>query len=728
MNDWENPLVVQKNKEPGHVPAFPYQSMEEAQARSKTSDYVLSLNGPWQFQVAPVPEESPVDFYEDASFENAEGWSEVSVPGNWQMQGFDKPIYTNVKMPWSNDLYPGVPEDDNPTGCYRRTFDLPADWDGRQIFVLFEGVESAFYLWVNGQEVGYSQGCRMPAEFDITKYVKPGKNTIAAKVFRFSDGSWLEDQDHWWLSGIYRDVYVYSVPKTYVRDYTVKTTLDADYANAELSVTAKIRNLIGETASVTAEAALFNVEGNAYGSQATAAVLIEGSSEASVEISADYENPPKWTAETPNLFTLVLTLRDASGEVIQILSCRIGFRQVELKDGQVCVNGVPIYVGGVNRHDHHPDFGKAVTLESMIQDIELMKRFNINAVRTSHYPNDPAWYDLCDEYGIYVLDEANIESHSVWEKPTMDPDWREAFMERGQRMVERDKNHPSVIAWSMGNESGFGPNHEALSAWMHEYDTTRPVHYHPAEDHPCIDILGPMYPTVARIIEMAENDDDRPVIMCEYSHSMGNSTGNLKEYWDAVRSHKNLQGGFIWDWVDQGIRMKTEDGEEYFGYGGDFGDTVNDLNFCINGLISPDRDPHPAMWEYKKILQPVVIEAVDLEKGEFTITNRHLFISTDYLAPAWSIALDGEEIESGSLPVMDLAPGESATVTVPFTKPELVPGAEYTVTLSFSLIDDTKWEKAEHEVAWGTVHTSVERSSSGTECRRCSGTRTGRVR
>ena len=371
MNDWENPRVVEKNKEPGHVPVFPYGNAKSARERTNRSPWAVSLNGPWQFLMTKVPEDAPVDFHTDASFEDASGWSEVEVPGNWQLQGFDKPIYTNVKMPWSNDLYPGVPKDDNPTGCYRRTFDVPAEWEGREIFVTFGGVESAFYLWVNGQEVGYSQGCRLPAEFDVTKYVRAGKNTIAAKVFRFSDASWLDDQDHWWLSGIYRDVTLYSVPKTFIRDYTVRTQLDKSYADAELTISAKVRNLLDAAAEVTVEASLFDAQGNAFGPQGMAVSgTVAAGAEGVLEISARYNDPPKWTAETPNLFTLVLALKNCAGEVVETLSTRIGFRQVEIIDGQVCVNGVPIYIGGVNRHEHDPDRGKAVTRESMIRDVE----------------------------------------------------------------------------------------------------------------------------------------------------------------------------------------------------------------------------------------------------------------------------------------------------------------------------------------------------------------------
>ena len=703
MNDWENPLVVGRNKEPGHVPLLPYADEESALSGDRSrSPFLKSLNGSWQFTLAPTPEAAPKDFYAEEAFDDASGWSEIPVPSNWQLQGHDKPIYTNVKMPFPKELYPGVPKDDNPTGSYRTTFDLPVGWEGRQVFLLFEGVDSAFHVWVNGRMVGYSQDSRLPAEFNVTKFVHRGKNTLAVRVYRWSDGSWLEDQDMWWLSGIYRDVWLYSLPNVTIRDYTVRTKLDSAYRDAALSVSAKVRNYAPASAGCAVEMVLFDAEGKPVFRRKQSTPLVVRSRAKTVFVLKQHlANPHKWSDETPYLYTLLLTLKAFDGSVLEVLSTKVGVRQVELLDGQLCVNGVPILIKGVNRHEHDPDRGKTLTTESMIRDIELMKQFNINAVRTSHYPNDPRWYDLCDRYGIYLWDEANIESHDVWDKPAEDPAWKKAFIERGQRMVERDKNHPSVLVWSMGNESGYGKNHDALSAWIRTHDPTRLVHYEPALHLPSVDILGPMYPTVERIIQMArQKNETRPVIMCEYAHSMGNSTGNLKEYWQAIETHKRLQGGFIWDWVDQGLRKRTADGQEYFAYGGDFGDEINDLNFCINGLVSPDRDPHPAMWEYKKVLQPVAVEASDLEKGEVVVRNKHRFLDMSGLAISWTLSEDGEVIQSGKLPSLKMAPGERRAVTIPLTKPDLVPGAEYWLVLSFALARETLWAKKGHEVAW----------------------------
>jgi beta-galactosidase len=712
MRDWENPLVVERNKEPGHVPLVPYADAASAKALNERTPFRMSLNGMWKFNIAPVPEESPEGF--EAEDYDVSGWDDIEVPCNWQCAGYDKPIYTNVKMPFSNDYFPLFPKDDNPTGCYRTTFDIPANWNGREYFLEFAGVDSAFYLWINGEMVGYSQGSRLPAEFDITKYARVGTNTVAIRVYRWSDGSWVEDQDMWWLSGIHRDVTLYSLPKAHIRDYTVLTELDTTYTNAVLSVTNVIRNMSDTDAKPGVSMALYDPSGSLVVETKTPETgTLDGGQRYEHELRVPVTNPLKWTDETPNLYTLILTLSDGD-EVTQILSSRIGFRTVEIKDEQLMVNGVPILIKGADRHDHDPDKGKTVSVETMIRDIEIMKQFNMNAVRTSHYPNDAKWYDLCDQYGIFVLDEANIESHAVCDQPdgpANNPDWLEAFMQRGKRMVERDKNHPSIFGWSLGNESGFGPNHVALTGWIREKDPTRIIHYEPAgenEAHECTDIVAPMYPTVDRIRHRASMYDvGRPLIMCEYAHAMGNSCGNLKEYWEAIRAHKRLQGGFIWDWVDQGLRKTDENGVEFWAYGGDYGDEVNDLNFCCNGLISPDRDPHPALWEYKKLIQPVIVEDIDAKAGRLRVTGDYLFISTKDLAVSWTLTEDGTAIQSGELDRLDLLPGQSAEITVPFTMPTPKPGAEYILNINFALPEDTSWGSKGHEVAWEqfVVHT-----------------------
>ena len=733
-NDWENPQVVGRNKEPAHATLLPYADEATAlQGDREASPCFQLLNGEWKFHYAPNPASAPAAFHEPGFDVN--GWDTIAVPGNWQLQGYDKPIYTNVQYPFPPDDLPRVPQDDNPTGCYRRTFTVPAEWSERQIFLLFDGVDSAFYVWVNGQEVGYSQDSRLPAEFDVTPYVHAGQNTLAVRVYRWSDGSYLEDQDFWRLSGIYRDVYLVTTPPVHVRDFWVRTDLDAAYRDAVLKVRARVRNYGDQdVADYALEVTLW--EGGKGREVGKTTFSVRAGQEALLELEQPVANPDKWSDEHPHLYTLLLTLKDPHGCVLEVERCAVGFRRVEIKDGQVHVNGVPIVFKGVNRHEHDPDTGHTVTVESMIQDIRLMKQFNVNAVRTSHYPNDPRWYDLCDQYGLYVFDEANVESHGVWDRLAKDPQWTTAFLERTVRMVERDKNHPSVIVWSLGNESGYGPNFAAAAGWIHEYDPTRPVHYESAttqwayqgpQTAPAIDLVSVMYPSVERIIEMAQTPGEtRPLVMCEYAHSMGNSTGNLKEYWEAVDKYPRLQGGFIWDWMDQGLRMEApvadggrvtaEPGRSWFAYGGDFGDVPNDGPFCINGLLSPDRQIHPALWEYKKVLEPVRVEPVDLLAGKVEIASRYRFSDLSGLDISWRLSADGDVLQTGKsvnrqisksanqpaceATSLDIPAGGSEIVTVPFQKPELKPGTEYWLTLSFTLAEDTLWAERGHEVAW----------------------------
>jgi beta-galactosidase len=707
-DDWRNPRVVGRNKEPGHATLIPF--ADEATALTgdrEASRYFKLLNGEWQFNLAPNPASAPKGFHK-ADYDDA-AWDPITVPGNWQIEGlgrgYDPPIYTNVQYPFPIDDLPRVPADDNPTGSYRRTFTIPGDWGGRRILLLFEGVDSAFCVWVNGQRVGYSQDSRLSAEFDITRYVQPGENTLAVQVYRWSDGSYLEDQDFWRLSGIYRDVYLWAAPTVHVRDFWVTTDLDETYKDAVLKVKAKVCN--SSERDVTdhqVEVKLFAADGTAVFVEPIATSIdVKTGDEVTLELDRAVLHPHKWSDENPYLYTLLIALKDSAGDVLEVENCKVGFRKVELKDGQIHVNGVPILLKGVNRHEHDPDTGHTISVESMIQDIRLMKQFNVNAVRTCHYPDDPRWYDLCDRYGIFILDEANVESHGVWDRLAKDPEWETAFLERAVRMVERDKNHPCVIVWSLGNESGYGPNHDVMANWIHANDPTRLVHYHPAgeEGASIVDVLGPMYPPVSRLIQMAQDPEEtRPVVMCEYAHSMGNSTGNLKEYWEAIEAHKRLQGGFIWDWVDQGIRQVTDEGEEWFAYGGDFGDEPNDGNFCINGLIGPDRVPHPGLWEHKKVLEPVRIEPVDLAAGKVRIVNKYLFSDLRGLDISWTLSADGEVQQSGDLPRLDTPAGGSAAVTVPVREPELEPGTEYWLNVSFTLAQDALWAERGHEVAW----------------------------
>lgn len=739
--DWDNPDVIARNKAAPHVSLNPFGDVDTA-LKDEGGTHTRLLNGAWRFRWFPNPHAVPEEFhaveYDDS------GWDTLTVPSNWQVQGFGKPMYTNVQYPFPIDpryaeamrhmrgsdkisewglpeealSYPlDVPHDDNPTGCYRTVFELPEEWDTRRVFVRFEGVDAGFHLRVNGEFVGYSQGSRLPAEFELTATLHPGQNVMAVEVYRWTDGSYLEDQDFWRLSGIYRDVMLWAVPDVHLWDFRVKTTLDTAYRDAHLTVDVVVQNLGDVTASgCSVEAVLYAPQEERAGSRPLAplgssSVLVRMEAalgrelgvrqQAVVVLEAEVENPIKWSDEHPVLYPLLLLLKDAQGRVVQVESVRVGFRSVELAGGRILVNGVPIRIKGVNRHEHDPDAGHAVSVESMLADIRLMKQFNINAVRTCHYPDDPRWYDLCDQYGIYVLDEANIESHGVWDRPAKDPAWRQAYLERVMRLVERDKNHPCVIGWSLGNEAGWGPNFVDCAAWIHDRDPSRFVHYHPAYDELEVDVISLMYPQVDVLAAHAASDDEvRPVIMCEYAHAMGNGPGALKEYWEVIESYPRAVGGYVWDWVDQGLRRTTQDGESWFAYGGDYGDEPNDANFCINGLIWPDRTPHPSLWEYKKVLEPVVVEALDLKRGMLRITNRYAFSDLSGLDVMWAITRDGETIQSGKLPRLTTPAGKSEVVTVPYTLPEPVAGAESWLMVRSAQAKATPMLAAGHEVAW----------------------------
>lgn len=715
LPDWNNPLVIGRNKEASHVPLVPFPDTATALEGDRgASPWFRLLNGTWKFKFSTNPASAPAELHRPDLDDS--DWDDIAVPGNWQLQGYDRPIYLNVRYPFPKEDYPRVPEEDNPTGSYRTRFEIPHDWAGRQVFVVFEGVDSAFHLWVNGQPAGYSQDSRLPAEFDLTPYLHEGENVLAARVYRWSDGSWLEDQDFWRLSGIFRDVYLFAAPRVHIRDFAVRTDLDESCRDAVLRLTASVRNYTAGTVDGYAvQAMLYDPEDRAlFDEPLRARISLEGNSEVTLDLERAVADPAKWSAEHPNLYTLVVTLLDSAGHLLEVERCRVGFRKVEIRGGQFLVNGVPIHFKGVNRHEHDPRTGHTVSVESMVQDIRLMKQFNINAVRTCHYPNDPRWYDLCDRYGLYVIDEANVETHGVWEIPANDPAFREAFVDRVARMVERDKNHPCVVIWSLGNESGYGPNHDVMAAWIREHDLSRPIHYESAFDAPVVDMVSVMYPRLlpafnaapdARrrksLIELAEQEGEtRPLLMCEYAHSMGNSPGNLKEYWDAIESHTRCIGGFVWDWVDQGILQRMADGVEWYAYGGDFGEAQHDLDFCINGMIWPDRTPHPCLWEYKKVLEPVRVTAVNLDDGLFEVENRYHFSDLSQLALAWKVVAEGEVLQRGMLAIPSVGPGKRAKLRVPFERLSPAPGLEYRLVLSFALASKTSWAEAGHEVAW----------------------------
>ena len=930
-NDWENQNVIGINKQPPHSTLTPYESLRKAENLDRTaSKWYRSLNGDWKFHWSPDPDSRPADFYKTDY--DVSDWDEIPVPSNWQMQGYGTALYTNATYPFRKDPpnVMGTPpthftnfDARNPVGSYRRTFNIPSDWEDRQIFIHFDGVDSAFYLWVNGQKVGYSQDSRTPAEFDITEYVQKGKNTVAAEVYRYCDGSYLEDQDFWRLSGIYRNVYLQTTPKQHIRDFFVHTDLDERYQDAVLRIEAEVMNYAdNDTDAPTVEANLIDKANDGWFSDGE---IAEATAQATVKtipagehlmytIETEIKNPKKWTAETPNLYTLVLELKDSQGKLLEAVSCNVGFRTSEIKGGQLLINGKPVLIKGVNRHEHDPDTGHTISRESMIRDIQIMKQYNINAVRTCHYPDIPEWYELCDEYGLYIVDEANIESHGMGygrESLAKQPEWGKAHMARMQAMVERDKNHPCVIIWSLGNEAGDGINFENNSAWAKQRDPSRPIHYEQAGERPHTDIVCPMYAGIDRLVRYARREQTRPLILCEYEHAMGNSLGNMMDYWDAIREYKHLQGGFIWDWVDQGLRKTPdpvttikdqsrsnltaelngtiEDGPDttksirgyliledadvlditgksltlqawvkqeqrsqaehepiiakgdeqyalkinngrlefliyddgwqnmlvdlpdnwyrqwhrvtatydgsfmklyidkqeagsksytgsiqhcdypvgigidpqnrsrvfnglisnariynqalsgdqltqttiepvlvmdmnaksiktvepdkdtwYWAYGGDFGDQPNDNNFCCNGLVQPDRKPNPHLTEAKKAYQSIHVTSDNPQNGQFKIYNENVFISTDMVDAVWELTENGKVIQKGSLDTITIQPQQAQTVTVPFDKPELQPGSEYLLKISFILNDDQPWARKDHLVAWDQFNLAYE--------------------
>jgi beta-galactosidase len=719
---WEDPAVNEMNRESAHATLHSYTTRQGARAGERdASQRFLSLNGQWQFSYVPRIAEAPSDFPQGA--QNFSEWSEIPVPANWELEGFGRPIYVNIQYPFSPVDPPRVPEEGNAVGSYHRTFELPEDWVDQRVTLHFGGVSSAFYVWVNGEKVGYSEDSRLPAEFDVTSHLQSGENTLSVQVLRWSDGSYLEDQDHWRLSGIHREVYLQAQPQAHISDLTVRTDLDAQYEDAHLQLRPELTNHTGEeledwqvTAQLYApdEQSVFEEPLSIPAQEITEEQYPQRGNVDFPLMEAMVDDPLKWTAETPHLYRLVLSLRAPDGTVVEATGTDVGFREVEIEGGRFMVNGETVHLRGVNRHDHDQHDGKVVTREDMVEDIKTMKRFNVNAARSAHYPNNPEWYRLADEYGLYVIDEANLETHQFGGQLSNDPEWAAAFLERAVRMVERTKNYPSVVMWSLGNEAGSGPNHAAMAEWIHYADPTRPVHYEGAQnyvtaagdttDPPYVDVMSRMYATPSQLETLAEQDEsNRPIMLCEYAHSMGNSTGNLQEYWDVIRSQPRVFGAFIWDWIDQGLVKTATDGEEYWAYGGDFGDHPNDGNFNINGVVFPDRSPQPGLWEVKKVYQPVGIEAVDARTGKLEVTNRFSFTNLDEYEVTWTLQENGMSLQDGTLDSVDVGPGEEATVTVPFEQPSLEPGADYHLMLRFRLADDTHWADAGHTVAWEQV-------------------------
>lgn len=705
--DWENPLVTGQNRLPGHSPLHAYASHDDA--RHNHTSARQSLNGDWDFVLYDRPEQAEAMFFESDTAVST--GHTVKVPGNWQCQGFDRPIYTNVQYPFPVNP-PYVPAE-NPTGGYARTFALSAEALDGQTRVIFDGVNSAFHLWCNGHWVGYSQDSRLPAEFDLSDYVRAGDNRLAVMVLRWSDGSYLEDQDMWWLSGIFRDVTLLTKPQRHLTNVHFDTELDACYRDATLNLCAELSD-----PATRVSACLYD------GEQLVAEIhnVLPGQRE--VDERGGFRNrayarlpisaPRLWSAESPYLYRLVVSLTDEQGQPLDHEAYSVGFRCVEISEGLLKINGQPLLIRGVNRHEHHPERGHAVSREDMETDIRLMKQFNFNAVRTAHYPNHPEFYELCDQYGLYVVDEANIETHGMNPSSQLSDDsrWLPAYLERVTRLVQRDRNHASVIIWSLGNESGLGASHHAAYQWVKQTDPSRPVQYEGGgADSAATDIICPMYARVKTDMPLPVSvpkwaiqkwiglpGETRPLILCEYAHAMGNSLGSFDEYWRAFRQYPRLQGGFIWDWVDQGLSHTSPDGQRYWAYGGDFGDQPNDRQFCINGLVFPDRSVHPTLYEAKRAQQFLQVKLISTDPLTVQVTSEYLFRHTDNEQLNWALLENGEVIGQGQMP-LQVAPLSDSQYVLDTTLPVAKPGYDYHLDIWITQPEATPWSEPGHESA-----------------------------
>ena len=769
LHPWESPEASGEGRLPMRSPLLPFPSAAEARSAaaagplgpSPANPWFLSLDGSWRFTLAPNPDAVPrgngTGCFAAPQF-NDSSWGEIKVPGTWTLQGHDKPHYTNVVMPFGN-APPSAPAAHNPTGLYRVSFTLPPAWEQRRTVLHIGGAESFLEAWCNGERIGFSKDTRLPSEFDLSPFVKPGTNLLAFMAIRYSDASFIEDQDQWWYGGIYRSVYIYSTDAAYLADVDARPVLpSAPGTAAAVEVAVRLGFTFDPAAQVppgsapadyppappvgkdllgdwTVSVALYGpqrrgpsgVEGAAGTAVATAQARVGAYYRASrweARVSLAVQAPAVWSHEDPALYTVVVSLVSPRGREVEHTACRVGFRRVEVKDRSLLINGVRVLIKGVNRHEHDERSGKTLKLSDMVKDIEIMKRHGFNAVRLSHYPNDERWYDLCDEYGLYLIDEADVESHAYYDHLCRDPRWASAFLDRAIRMALRDKNHPSVIIWSLGNESGYGPHHDAMSAWLHSFDPSRPVHYegcmrpvwgqawHTAESlkrgRGTSDIVSTMYPRLDLVEEWARTTtDDRPFIMCEYSHAMGNSNGSLSDYWALIERYPGLQGGFIWDWVDQGLEAVDSAGRKYWKYGGDFGDRPSDLDFICNGLVFPDRSPKPVLAECLKLFQPVAASSEHPMTGRIRVRNRHDFTRLAGIEVRWAVQADGEAVLTGSRPLPDLPPGEGGELDlqIPWTPQAraAVAAAEAFLFLEFLLSAPRAWAPGGHRIGWEQI-------------------------
>ena len=662
FKEWQDESVNEVNRAAMHTHFFAYENAEKAGSDVKeNSKNFMSMNGSWKFFWVKNADQRPTDFWKVGY--NDKGWDDMKVPAVWELNGYGDPIYVNIGYPWRNQYKnnpPHVPTEKNHVGSYRREFVIPADWNGKDIVAHFGAVSSNMYLWVNGKFVGYSEDSKLEAEFDLTPYVKPGqKNLIAFQVFRWCDGSYFEDQDFFRYTGVARDCYLYARNKKRIDDIRVVPDLDAEYKSGSLTVNLSLK---GNTA--------VSLELLDAANKTVATAEVKGAGKQSSVIRVD--NPNKWTAETPYLYTLRATLKEGN-KVTEVVPLKVGFRKIELKNSQLLVNGQPVLIKGADRHEMDPDGGYVVSRERMIQDIQIMKKFNLNAVRTCHYPDDSFWYDLCDKYGIYVVAEANLESHGMgYDEATLAkvPSFKKTHLERNQRNVQRNYNHPSIIFWSLGNEAGYGPNFDAAYDWVKKEDPSRAVQYERSGYEGKTDIHCPMYLNYKDCIKYCEDDSKtKPLIQCEYAHAMGNSEGGFKEYWDLVRKYPKYQGGFIWDFVDQSCRWTGKNGKMIYAYGGDFNRfDASDNNFCDNGLISPDRVPNPHMYEVGYFYQNIWTTAADLKAGELNVYNENFFRDLSAYALEWEVMKNGIVVRTGRVDNLNVAPQQTAKIKLDLGK------------------------------------------------------------
>ena len=750
--DWENPEVFNINREYPHASLISFTDEKSAfEAIKANSPNYKSLDGLWKFNYVQSPDQRPYWFFKDNY--DTRDWKDIEVPSNWQLKGYDVPVYANITYPFwtyeevfnspnlidraspkpelkdmkanksakSTYIYkkapPFIPHDWNPVGSYKRDFKVPSDWKNKEVFLQFGAVSSAFYVWINEQLVGYSEDSKVPAEFNVTRYLKGGTNSIAVEVYRWCDGSYLEDQDFWRLSGIQRTVFLHARPKTFIRDFFAVGDLENNFNDGLLKLDVSLKSVNPNDKDFIVDASLYEGAQKIF-TESKDVALADG--KVSVNLNKSIQGIKKWSAEKPNLYSLVISLKDKSGNISESISAKIGFRKVEIVNSQLLVNGVAIHIKGVNMHEHNEITGHVIDEGTVMKDIRLMKSNNINAMRTCHYPQQEFWYEMCDKYGLYLIDEADIESHGIgYDKDVTladKPGWAGAHLDRMQRMVERDKNHPSIIIWSMGNEAGDGHNFVNLYKWTKGRDITRPVQYERAEKETNAperhtDLWGNMYAPIEELEAYAKDPkNDRPMIMVEYAHAMGNSTGNFQDYWDVIEKYPKLQGGFIWDWVDQGFLRTNESGEKYWAYGGDYGEEgmPSDGNFCLNGLVWPDRTPHPGLYEVNKVYQYIGFEPVDLKTGMIKIKNKYDFTNLSEFNFDWEVVSDGKVVQSGKIPLPDFRPKAEIAFLLPIKKIDPVPGTEYFLNMRISRSDEWNYVPEDHVYATAQFKLPVE--------------------